>query len=546
VLHVATGDEVVSPDLTPARGQIRDSNSTLVRAFLGQWGITPEQLRVGEDRAAIEAAISTPRSPLAATDVLLISGGASVGEHDFTRGLLEQFGFTVHVNKAATRPGKPLIVAQRGRTLAFGLPGNPLAHFVCLNLFVRAAVEKLLGLPERDAFSTAVLAANLDGDGNARETLWPAQVRGESGRMLATPLRWSSSGDLTCLAMANALLRVAPGTGLLLAGAEVPVCHGSGVLHEQSRHRAFSHLNAQGTARMVGAGHKPQQLRRAVAAGSLVCRRSTIAALKAKALPKGDVLTVAQIACIQAVKRCAELIPRSVIRCRWTASRWSFLLRARPRRDHQRDGADGRGDGGVDRRERSGSDALRHVQGGGQDHAHRRRARGGEIKAVKIRRLTISDRASADVYADRSGPAIEAALRELFPAAQFVAALVPDEVELIAAALRRFADEAKLDLVITTGGTGITPRDVTPEATRLVLEKELPGFGEAMRMTAFQTIKTSILSRATAGTRGRCLIVNLPGKPSAVRECLAVLGPALREATAHLRGEDPHAAGGVR
>ena len=106
--------------------------------------------------------------------------------------------------------------------MAFGLPGNPLAHLVCLNLFVRPVVEKLLGLPDRDAFSTAVLATNLDGDGNARETLWPAQVRREAGRILTTPLRWSSSGDLTCLATANALLRVAPGTGRLLAGAEIP------------------------------------------------------------------------------------------------------------------------------------------------------------------------------------------------------------------------------------------------------------------------------------------------------------------------------------
>lgn len=222
VLHLATGNEIVPPEQMPSRGQIRDSNSTLVRTFFEQWGVTPVQLRVGEDRTAIEAALANSPWPIAECDVVVISGGASVGEHDFTRGLLEQFGFTVHVSKAATRPGKPLIVAQRGRTVAFGLPGNPLAHFVCLNLFVRAALEKLLGLPEHDPFATAVLAENLEGDSNARETLWPAVVRCEAGRMRATPLRWSSSGDLTCLATANALLRVAPGTGLLLAGTEIP------------------------------------------------------------------------------------------------------------------------------------------------------------------------------------------------------------------------------------------------------------------------------------------------------------------------------------
>jgi molybdopterin adenylyltransferase len=161
---------------------------------------------------------------------------------------------------------------------------------------------------------------------------------------------------------------------------------------------------------------------------------------------------------------------------------------------------------------------------------------------MKIGRITISDRASAGVYADRSGPEIETVLRGAFGAdACFLSAIVPDEADLIAARLREFADAADCDLVVTTGGTGISPRDVTPEATRTVLEKELPGFSEAMRMASFAKVKTAILSRALAGTRGRTLIVNLPGKPSAVRECLEILAPAMREGVEHLRGNDPHA-----
>jgi molybdopterin adenylyltransferase len=160
---------------------------------------------------------------------------------------------------------------------------------------------------------------------------------------------------------------------------------------------------------------------------------------------------------------------------------------------------------------------------------------------MKIGRLTISDRAAAGIYEDLSGPEIESALREVMGAeVQFLAAIVPDEVELIAAKLRALADQASCDLIVTTGGTGISARDVTPEATRSVLEKELPGFGEAMRMQSLAKVKTAILSRATAGTRGRSLIVNLPGKPAAVRECLEILAPAIREGIAHLRGEDPH------
>lgn len=161
---------------------------------------------------------------------------------------------------------------------------------------------------------------------------------------------------------------------------------------------------------------------------------------------------------------------------------------------------------------------------------------------MKIGRITISDRASAGIYEDRSGPEIEKVLREFFGGEiKFESAIVPDEIDLISARLKKFADESKCDLLITTGGTGISARDVTPEATRAVLEKVLPGFGEIMRMQSFAKVKTAILSRAVAGTRGRTLIVNLPGKPSAVRECLEILAPAIREGMAHLRGEDPHA-----
>jgi len=160
---------------------------------------------------------------------------------------------------------------------------------------------------------------------------------------------------------------------------------------------------------------------------------------------------------------------------------------------------------------------------------------------MKIGRLTVSDRASAGVYADRSGPEIENVLREFLGGdVKFESLIVPDEVELISTALRKFADDHKCDMVVTTGGTGISARDVTPEATRAVLDKELPGFGEIMRTQSFAKVRTAILSRAVAGIRGRTLIVNLPGKPSAVREGLEILAPAIREGLAHLRGEDPH------
>jgi len=161
---------------------------------------------------------------------------------------------------------------------------------------------------------------------------------------------------------------------------------------------------------------------------------------------------------------------------------------------------------------------------------------------MKIGRITVSDRASAGIYEDLSGPEIERLLSErLGRDHAFLSAVIPDEQSLIAQTLSRFADNERCSLIVTTGGTGVTPRDVTPEATREILEKELPGFAEAMRMGNFARVPTSILSRATAGTRGRSLIINLPGKPKAIAECLDVLLPAIREAIAHLQGLDPHA-----
>ncbi len=160
---------------------------------------------------------------------------------------------------------------------------------------------------------------------------------------------------------------------------------------------------------------------------------------------------------------------------------------------------------------------------------------------MRIGRITVSDRAAAGVYEDRGGPEIERLLSTLLSGPlQFVSAVVPDEQALIAAKLIEYADQAQCDLIVTTGGTGIARRDVTPEATRPILERELPGFGEIMRVQSFARVRTSILSRAVAGTRGQSLIVNLPGKPAAIAECLSLLGDAIREGVAHLQGEDPH------
>jgi molybdopterin adenylyltransferase len=142
--------------------------------------------------------------------------------------------------------------------------------------------------------------------------------------------------------------------------------------------------------------------------------------------------------------------------------------------------------------------------------------------------VTVSDRASAGLYEDKGGPGIEAALAAILATPwQPVRRLVPDERPLIEAALRELADVAGCSLILTTGGTGPAPRDVTPEATRAVCEREMPGFGELMRGASLREVPTAILSRQLAGIRGHALIVNLPGKPSAIRTCLDAVFPAI-------------------
>jgi molybdopterin adenylyltransferase len=148
--------------------------------------------------------------------------------------------------------------------------------------------------------------------------------------------------------------------------------------------------------------------------------------------------------------------------------------------------------------------------------------------SVRLGVLNISDRASAGIYADTPGQACVALLREwLTTPFEVDYRIVPDDAAVIAAELRRLADEAGCCLVVTTGGTGPAPRDVTPEATAAVCDRLLPGFGELMRTASLKFVPTAILSRQTAGIRGRTLIVNLPGRPKSIRENLAAVFPAI-------------------
>lgn len=149
---------------------------------------------------------------------------------------------------------------------------------------------------------------------------------------------------------------------------------------------------------------------------------------------------------------------------------------------------------------------------------------------ISVGVLTISDGASKGERQDTSGANIRALVEQIPNAVISAGAIVPDETERIAATLREWSDEKHLNLILTTGGTGLAPRDVTPEATLSIIEREAPGIAEAMRAISLQYTPMAMLSRGIAGVRRRTLIINLPGSPKAVKECLEYILPVLPHA----------------
>ncbi len=318
----------------------------------------------------------------------------------------------------------------------------------------------------------------------------------------------------------------------------------------------LSHLDDEGAPRMVDVGDKAVTARRAVAAATVRMRPDVLAQLLNASGPKGDALVTARLAGIGAAKRTSELIPlchplsldHVGLELTPDASAGTVLITAEVRvtartgvemealtaasvaaltlydmaKALQRDIAIER----IELVEKSGGRSGDYARAAPQQQA--------QHEAVVV---TCSNRSASGERPDASGPALIADLREAGFETAPEPIVVADDEEAIAALLARLAD-AGHRLIITTGGTGLTPTDVTPAATRRILEREAPGLAELMRAAGLASTPMAALSRGVVGTRGRSLIANLPGSPSGARESLGALLPVLRHALDQLAGGD--------
>ena len=262
----------------------------------------------------------------------------------------------------------------------------------------------------------------------------------------------------------------------------------------------FTHFNDEGRARMVDVGEKPPTRRTAVAGARVLVSRETFDLIRSGGMKKGDVLTVAQIAGVMGAKRTPDLIPM----CH------PILI----------DGIDL----SLSLNENDLAVEIRaSVSCGPSALQNRRRSRrfyeGGRDMNYTAAVITVSDKGFRGEREDTSGPAI-CSIVERCGLEVVYRSIVPDEQEDICRELIRCADEKKVALVLTTGGTGFSPRDITPEATKAVIERETPGIPEAMRAESMKITPRGCLSRSAAGIRGGTLIVNLPGSEKAAKENL--------------------------
>ncbi|KAK2641092.1 hypothetical protein Ddye_022855 [Dipteronia dyeriana] len=436
---LSTGDELEDPTTRfLSRGKIRDSNRSMILAAALQQHCKVLDLGIArDDEEELEKILNNAFS--AEIDILLTSGGVSMGDKDFVKPLLEKSG-TIYFDKVCMKPGKPLTFAEINsrpaenttvnKILAFGLPGNPVSCLVCFHLFVVPTIRRLSGWANphlwrvqarllqpvrtdraRPEFHRAVIKWMVDdGSGN------PGFVAESTGHQM--------SSRLLSMKSANALLEL-PGIGIVIsAGTSV-----SAII--------ISDFGSADT------GKSPL----------LSVMASTLQGSKSKEVT-ADV---------------------------------------------------------------------------------------SQDTKFKVAVLTVSDTVASGAGPDRSGPravsVINSSSEKLGGARVVATDVVPDDVAKIKDVLQRWSDVDQMNLIITLGGTGFTPRDVTPEATKEMILRETPGLLYVMMQESLKVTPFAMLSRSAAGIRGSTLIINMPGNPNAVAECMEALLPGLKHALKQINGD---------
>ncbi|GAB2214818.1 hypothetical protein Droror1_Dr00019182 [Drosera rotundifolia] len=437
---LSTGDELVEPTTQKlGRGQIRDSNRSMLLAAAVQLNCKMVDLGIArDDERDLEQVIDSAFS--AGVDIILTSGGVSMGDRDFVKPLLQKRG-KVHFEKVCMKPGKPVTFAEinPGKTadgvkdkniLAFGLPGNPVSCSVCFHLFVVPAIRHISGWTNPHLVRVHA---------RIQKPLWTDPVRQEFHRVI---VKWSLND----------------GSGL------------PGFVAESTGSQSSSRLLSMKSA---------NALLELPASGSII--------------PAGTSLSAVII---------SDIISALV--------------------------ADG--------------PSLQNNASTGQGSISNK-TNDSDIPgpAVRVAVLTVSDTVASGAGPDRSGPravaVVNSASKKLGGARVVAMAVVPDETSKIKDILRRWSDVEKMDLILTLGGTGFTPRDVTPEATKELIEKETPGLLFAMMQESLKVTPFAMLSRSAAGIRGSTLIINMPGNPNAVAECMEALLPALKHGLKQIKGD---------
>ncbi|KAG7384499.1 hypothetical protein PHYPSEUDO_002551 [Phytophthora pseudosyringae] len=427
---LSTGSELVEAfQGTTTPGKIRDSNRPMLLALLSGWGVKTLNLGVCSDKK--QALKDTILEALEKVDVLITSGGVSMGEHDLIKPLLAEMG-TVHFGRLLMKPGKPTTFAtldvQGKKKMVFALPGNPVSSFTTCHLLVHPALKRLRGVPVSKCHHTKVYAA------------------------LTHPIKLD---------------------------AERPEFHRASLAWDGKQHQFL----ATSTGRQISS-----RLLSCRNANALLC------------LPTGtevrDGDAVAAIILDSTFGNTTGVVPATPIKNQITAS---------------------------------------------SDHMPANEKSNAPKKVFRAGLLTISDRVSAGTSTDMSGPAMVDVLQQVDKIQMDVVAIkvVPDEVDRIQAVVMEWADSDVVDLILTSGGTGFSPRDVTPEAVKAVLDKEIPGFPIAMLESSLKITAKAMLSRPVAGIRKKTLIMTLPGKPKAVVENFSAIAEVLPHAL-HLVRDVPH------